>query len=109
MAREASFKKGLQHIFYILSQKGLQYLCRVKYILSHFTVTVHFPFGFVTALESGKRKAEQSNANSSDAKQPRTELLLQDMAVMNLPFDMSEKELKSYFETNYGEVDFLEV
>lgn len=58
--------------------------------------------------ESGKRKAESGGADV-DCKRTRTNPLLQDMAVMNLPFTASDEDVRAYFETNYGELEYCEV
>jgi len=61
----------------------------------------------VTVGESNKRKAEDNGAGV-DAKRTRSQYL-QDMAVMNLPFETTEDELRTYFEKNYGALDFCEI
>jgi len=65
----------------------------------------------VTLGESNKRKAEDSGAREGggESKRSRGNLYLQDMAVMNLPFETTEDELRDYFESNYGELGLCQI
>merc|ERR1712013_407665 len=42
-------------------------------------------------------------------KKTRLNPLLQDMAVMNLPYDISTEDLREYFEKHFGDLDYCEV
>jgi len=61
----------------------------------------------LTISETSKRKSE--HAASESTKRSRLNPLLQDMAVMNLPFQTTEEELREYFEKHYGDLEYCEV
>merc|ERR1712080_5174 len=46
---------------------------------------------------------------TKEGKVTQTNQLLQDLAVIGLPFKTTDEEMKNYFESNYGELVFSEV
>ena len=67
----------------------------------------------VCCLETNKRKRGSSfndnHVKESKVARPSINHLLDDIAVMGLPFKTTIEELREYFETGYGELAFLEV
>jgi len=61
----------------------------------------------LTVTEVNKRKSD--NDANGEMKKSRLNPLLQDMAVLNLPFETTQDEIKDYFETNYGDLDYCEL
>jgi len=57
--------------------------------------------------DTNKRKTEES-ANY-EIKKTRLNPLLQDMAVMNLPYEITTEDLREYFEKHFGDLDYCEV
>jgi len=60
-----------------------------------------------SAAETNKRKTIEGM--NCDIKKTRLNPLLQDMAVLNLPYEVSTEELKEYFEKHFGELEYCEV
>ena len=60
-----------------------------------------------TPVETNKRKTDESS--NYEMKKTRLNPLLQDMAVMNLPYDISTEDLREYFEKHFGDLDYCEV
>jgi len=61
----------------------------------------------VVASDNQKRKTEEGTNN--EIKKTRLNPLLQDMAVMNLPYDISTEDLREYFEKHFGDLEYCEV
>jgi len=61
----------------------------------------------VSSGETNKRKTEETT--SYEIKKTRLNPLLQDMAVMNLPYDISTEDLREYFEKHFGDLEYCEV
>jgi len=61
----------------------------------------------VSSGETNKRKTEEST--NYEIKKTRLNPLLQDMAVMNLPYDISTESLREYFEKHFGDLEYCEV
>ena len=61
-------------------------------------------------LETNKRRFDDHLDNGiTERKIVHLNPLLQDMAVIGLPYKTTDEELKDYFESNYGELAYSEV
>lgn len=61
---------------------------------------------YVTESEAQKRKADDATGGS---KKKSISHLLQDIAILGLPWSTTDEELKEYFEASYGELSYCEV
>lgn len=61
------------------------------------------------AHTKGRPECNNSNVTSPLRKIAPTNQLLQDLAVIGLPFKTTEEELRTYFESNYGDLAFCEI
>lgn len=61
---------------------------------------------YVTESEAQKRKADDGNGG---LRKKAVSHLLQDIAILGLPWSTTDEELKDYFETNCGELTYCEV
>ena len=64
---------------------------------------------YVLTVATGVAKPTTNGAASCELKKTRLNPLLQDMAVMNLPYDISTEDLREYFEKHFGDLDYCEV
>jgi len=64
---------------------------------------------FITESESQKRKLSENSDVAMKISRATINPLLQDMAVLGLPFSTTDEELKQYFEENCGELSYGEV
>lgn len=64
----------------------------------------------LTVTDSNKRRFEEPIENGSrERKVPYVNYLLQDLAVIGLPYKTTDQELKDYFEMNFGELAYSEI